>query len=129
VTRRSLNKPDHEARLAGAMALPAAAGGAGTEVQEGVMAKHLASSYLPGKRVACWRKIKPRRLLPVVIIGWIPCREGVGSLLVAALREGVLRYVANVRTGFSSQQRSDLPRSLESRRRSRPIVSCPHRGL
>jgi len=97
--------------------------------QEGVMAKHLASSYLPGKRAACWRKIKPRRLLPAVVIGWIPGREGVGSLLVAALREGVLRYVANVRTGFTSQQRRDLPRLSESRRRSRPIVPCPHRGL
>jgi bifunctional non-homologous end joining protein LigD len=28
---------------------------------EGVMAKHLASSYRPGKRAAAWRKIKPRR--------------------------------------------------------------------
>jgi bifunctional non-homologous end joining protein LigD len=27
---------------------------------EGVMAKHLASSYRPGKRSAAWRKIKPR---------------------------------------------------------------------
>jgi ATP-dependent DNA ligase len=97
--------------------------------QEGVMAKHLASSYLPGKRLACWRKIKPKHLLPVVIIGWIPGRQGVGSLLVAALREGVMRYVANVRTGFTTQQRSDLARLLESRRRSRPVVPCPHRGL
>lgn len=93
------------------------------------MAKHLASPYLPGKRAACWRKIKPRRLLPVVIIGWIPGREGVGSLLVAALWEGVLRYVANVRAGFTTQQRRDLARLLEPRRRSRPMVPCPHRGL
>ena len=28
--------------------------------QEGVMAKHLASSYRPGRRSAAWRKIKPR---------------------------------------------------------------------
>jgi len=27
---------------------------------EGVVAKHLASSYRPGKRCAAWRKIKPR---------------------------------------------------------------------
>ena len=27
---------------------------------EGVMAKHVASSYRPGKRAAAWRKIKPR---------------------------------------------------------------------
>ena len=28
---------------------------------EGVMAKHLASTYRPGRRSAAWRKIKPRR--------------------------------------------------------------------
>ena len=28
---------------------------------EGVMAKHLASTYQPGRRSAAWRKIKPRR--------------------------------------------------------------------
>jgi len=29
--------------------------------QEGAMAKHLASRYLPGRRSACWLKIKPAR--------------------------------------------------------------------
>jgi ATP-dependent DNA ligase len=28
--------------------------------QEGVVAKHLASTYRPGRRSAAWRKIKPR---------------------------------------------------------------------
>jgi ATP-dependent DNA ligase len=27
--------------------------------QEGVMAKHLAAPYRPGRRAAAWRKIKP----------------------------------------------------------------------
>ena len=40
--------------------------------QEGVMAKHLASRYLAGKRSSCWLKIKPARRLPCVIIGWEP---------------------------------------------------------
>ena len=39
------------------MALYAAALAQG---HEGVMAKHLASAYRPGKRSAAWRKIKPR---------------------------------------------------------------------
>ncbi len=34
--------------------------GAGTALYEGVMAKHLASTYRPGRRSAAWRKIKPR---------------------------------------------------------------------
>ena len=36
------------------------------------MAKHLASRYLPGKRSAAWRKIKPALTLPCVIVGFVP---------------------------------------------------------
>ena len=43
---------------------------------EGVMAKHRSSRYLPGKRSAAWKKIKPTRTLPCVIIGYTACREG-----------------------------------------------------
>ena len=39
------------------MALYAAALAQG---HEGVLAKHLASTYRPGRRSAAWRKIKPR---------------------------------------------------------------------
>src|SRR5207253_6997219 len=28
---------------------------------EGVVAKHLAGRYLPGRRSACWKKVKPDR--------------------------------------------------------------------
>ena len=31
------------------------------QCHEGVVAKHLASAYQPGRRSAAWRKIKPRR--------------------------------------------------------------------
>ncbi len=37
--------------------------------QEGVMAKHLASRYQPGRRTAAWRKIKPRRAARRTIVG------------------------------------------------------------
>ncbi len=48
--------------------------------QEGVMAKHLASRYLPGKRSSCWLKIKPAAAFTL-------CRYRLGSLTsVAALR-------------------------------------------
>src|SRR5205823_4405996 len=35
--------------------------------QEGVMAKHLSSRYLPGRRSSAWKKIKPVRALPCAI--------------------------------------------------------------
>jgi bifunctional non-homologous end joining protein LigD len=62
--------------------------------QEGVMAKHLASRYLPGKRSSCWLKIKPARRLPCVVIGWELGVCGLRGLLVAAPWGGQLRYVA-----------------------------------
>jgi ATP-dependent DNA ligase len=96
--------------------------------QEGVMAKHLASRYLPGKRSSCWLKIKPARRLPCVIIGWEPGVCGLRGLLVAAPWGGRLRYVANVRTGFTDQERRRLAAVLAARGRSRPVVRCPHAG-
>ena len=56
---------------------------------EGVMAKHLQSRYLPGRRVQAWRKIKPFQSIPCVVIGYTPSREGIHSLLVAATSQGV----------------------------------------
>ena len=50
---------------------------------EGMMAKHVGSRYLPGQRASAWRKIKPRRWIPCVIIGYRQGRRGVASLLVA----------------------------------------------
>src|SRR5271157_5529343 len=40
--------------------------------QEGIMAKHLASRYLPGQRTSCWLKLKPARRLPL-------CHHRLGS--------------------------------------------------
>jgi len=96
--------------------------------QEGVMAKHLASRYV-GKRSSCWLKIKPARRLPCVIMGWEPGVLGLRGLLVAAPWDGRLRYVANVRTGFTDQERRRLPAVLAGRGRTRAVVHCPHRGL
>jgi bifunctional non-homologous end joining protein LigD len=97
--------------------------------QEGVMAKHLASRYLPGQRSSCWLKIKPARRLPCVIIGWEPGVFGLRGLLVAAPWGGRLRCVANVRTGFTEHECRRLAAVLAGRGRTRPVVRCLHRGL
>jgi ATP-dependent DNA ligase len=97
--------------------------------QEGVMAKHLDSRYLPGRRSVSWRKIKPSRRLPCVIIGWQPGVAGVCSLLVAGPCHGCLRYLAQVRTGFTDAERRRLAGVLAAvPGRSRPLVPCPHPG-
>jgi ATP-dependent DNA ligase len=76
--------------------------------QEGVVAKHRASGYRPGRRCACWKKVKPWGYVPAVIIGYLPGRQGVRGLLVAALHEGQLHYAADLRNGLSGPVRCQL---------------------
>ena len=45
---------------------------------------------------------------------------------MANSRDGVLRYVASLHSGFSSRSRGQLQALLDSRRRSQPVVSCPY---
>ncbi len=97
--------------------------------QEGVMAKHLASRYAPGRRSAAWQKIKPAFCLPCVIVGFVPGREGLRHLHVAACRDGDVGYVATLQAGFTSQARAQLPTLLQARVCSRPFVACSARGV
>ena len=97
--------------------------------QEGVMAKHLDGRYRPGRRSSSWQKIKPKRIVPVVIVGYTPTREGLHSLLVAAVRDGALRYVAELTHGFRAADKIDLARRLRTRQRSVPVVACPHQAV
>ena len=96
---------------------------------EGVMAKQLAGRYQPGKRSSAWQKLKPKRLVPGVIVGYTPTREGLHSLLVAAVRDGSLGYVAELTRGFRDADKIDLARRLRARRRSAPVVACPHQAV
>jgi ATP-dependent DNA ligase len=96
---------------------------------EGIMAKHLASRYWPGKRSPAWRKIKPAPIIPCVIIGFTPAQDGFHSLLVAAPHGGRLRYVAELTSGFGARAKADLAPRLALRRRPQPVVVCPKRGL
>jgi len=96
---------------------------------EGVMAKHLGSCYLPGRRSSCWLKIKPTETIPCVIIGYIPSRDGFPSLLVAAQRDGVLDYVGEVSCGLSREEGARLARLLPARVCSQPIVPCRKKAV
>jgi ATP-dependent DNA ligase len=83
------------------------------------------SRYLPGQRSAAWKKIKPAQILPFVIIGYTPSRDGLHSLLVAHAHRGALRYVGQLTSGFSNLLRTELARRLVLKRRPRPLVACP----
>jgi bifunctional non-homologous end joining protein LigD len=91
---------------------------------EGVVAKHLASVYHPGKRSSAWRKIKPVHILPCVIIGYTAGPQGMESLVVAAVWEGCLRYAATLKRGLG-RLATESARRLASLARAQPIVPCP----
>ena len=92
---------------------------------EGVVAKHLASAYRPGRRSLAWKKIKPNRILPCVIVGYRAARARLHSVLVASLHERVLRYVGEVSRGFTEQMRAELVQQLSARPRAYSVVPCP----
>jgi ATP-dependent DNA ligase len=97
--------------------------------QEGVMAKHLASPYRPGRRCAFWKKIKPWTCVPAVIFGYVPGPQGVQCLLVAALRHGHLRFVAELASGLSAAWRRQLAELLARIGCSHPALPCRRKAV
>lgn len=99
---------------------------------EGVMAKRLGSTYVPGKRTPNWRKVKNRRQVDVVIGGYRPGtgnRETTfGALLVGVPESGGLRFAGGVGTGFNHRVLTDLTRRLgELRTPTCPFTTMPPR--
>ena len=89
---------------------------------EGLMAKHLDSPYLPGKRAAAWRKIKPHEQAVCVIIGYQAAGTRIQTLLLAAQRFGELRYVGQVRAGLTEAVCRDLAPLLAGCSCRAPVV-------
>jgi bifunctional non-homologous end joining protein LigD len=84
---------------------------------EGVVAKRLDSSYQPGRRSPSWIKIKNTARQEVVIGGWMQGQgrrtQRIGALLVGVHeRDGALRYVGRVGTGFTESELERLKRLL-----------------
>jgi bifunctional non-homologous end joining protein LigD len=85
---------------------------------EGVVAKRVDRPYLSGKRSSWWRKVKIRLHQEFVVGGWNPgagTRAGaMGSLLLGCHRDGRLRYVGNVGTGFDAAELARLGVKLDA---------------
>ena len=95
---------------------------------EGVVAKRVDSTYLPGRRGTAWVKVKHHLSQSVVIGGWRVGRGAragrVGSLLLGIpdAEGGGLRYVGRVGTGFSDAELDRMQRRLaRSIRKSSPF--------
>ena len=88
---------------------------------EGVMAKRLDSPYEPGKRSACWVKVKNVERQEFVVGGWVP-GEGrrtkrIGALLLGVQEGAELRHVGRVGTGFTEKELERLAGLLAPLRR------------
>lgn len=67
---------------------------------EGIVAKRLQSSYLPGKKHSEWRKIKHWRYLNCVVGGYTLRTPQPSSLLLGVYQEGQLFYVGRASSGL-----------------------------
>jgi bifunctional non-homologous end joining protein LigD len=98
---------------------------------EGLIAKRLGSTYRPGTRSKDWLKIKIRRELDAVIVGWNPSQGskegGVGSLLVAVhpTPGEPLRYAGHVGTGYTAARSRELIQLLEPLATSSAAADIP----
>jgi bifunctional non-homologous end joining protein LigD len=90
-----------------------------TQHLEGIVAKRLDSPYEPGRRSACWLKIKNRPSQDVVVGGWLPGEGGrarsLGALVVGVHDEpgGELRYAGRVGSGFTQATLASTMAELE----------------
>ncbi|MBM6589186.1 ATP-dependent DNA ligase [Brevibacterium sp. RIT 803] len=96
---------------------------------EGVMAKQIGSTYLPGRRTRTWAKLKHSSTRDVIIVGW---RTGKGersetfsSLLLAAHDQEDLVYLGRVGTGFDDHQLQALRAQLDRLSRKTPSLEVP----
>ncbi|MGZ5350886.1 MAG: non-homologous end-joining DNA ligase [Actinomycetota bacterium] len=96
---------------------------------EGVVAKRLGSTYLPGRRSPDWRKIKLRNTQDVVVVGWTPGNKGragsFGALLVAAIDDGTWTWVGQVGSGFTDKTLAQLRETLAGIERDAPPIDDP----
>lgn len=77
---------------------------------EGVMAKHLESRYLPGRRSPLWRKFRSLKEMDLFICGYEEGRgeRKLGALLLADFFNGRFWYRGKVGTGFDRREEEFL---------------------
>ena len=127
----SLKLPNPTYRVSEAInegtALFDAAAGAGLE---GIIAKERNSIYVPGKRSSHWIKIKTRRTVDCVILGYTKGKGDRGATF-GALQLGMFRgtelvYVGKVGSGFDESTSKTVLSELEKiERGDRPVKEKP----
>ena len=95
---------------------------------EGIVAKRLGSTYLPGRRSGDWRKVSVRHRLRAVVGGYVPGEGGraatFGSVLVGLYEGSELRWIGAVGSGFDEAALVAFrPALAELERPSSPFVN------
>src|SRR5260370_7688152 len=82
---------------------------------EGILAKRVASPYVPG-RSANWVKLKVTKTLDAVVGGWTESRSAAlpfGSLLLGLYEGKNLRFIGHVGSGFDAKKLQQLSSRLK----------------
>lgn len=85
--------------------------------QEGVVAKKLSSSYVPGTRSKQWLKIKANPEQSCVVVGFTEPQGGrqyFGSLALAVVDDDGLAYAGQVGSGFDSRTLKQVMEALKA---------------
>ncbi|MEP7043014.1 MAG: DNA ligase D [Dokdonella sp.] len=94
---------------------------------EGIVSKRVDARYVEG-RARSWVKTKQANTDEFVIVGHTApkgSREGFGSLLLAGVERGALRYVGRVGSGFDDALLRKLTRQLASLAQADAVLSLP----
>ncbi|HEY0230733.1 MAG TPA: DNA ligase D [Dokdonella sp.] len=94
---------------------------------EGIVSKRIDATYIEG-RARSWVKVKHANTDEFVIVGHTApkgSRKGFGSLLLARVERGVLRYVGRVGSGFDDALLRKLTRQLAALARTDAVLSLP----
>jgi bifunctional non-homologous end joining protein LigD/DNA ligase-1 len=94
---------------------------------EGVVAKKLTGTYLPGRRSTYWKKFRHTREADLIICGYQPGRggRGLGALVLGGKRGGELLYRGKVGTGFSEREAEALLEGLRKIETNEPTLAVP----
>lgn len=97
---------------------------------EGIMAKHRASTYQPGKRSEAWLKVKARQTVECIIIGYTKGKgdraASFGAVHLARLEADGLKYVGKAGSGFDDDSLPEVAAELAKLRTiPRPIQEKP----
>ncbi len=97
---------------------------------EGIMAKKRASVYTPGRRNDAWLKVKSRRTMDCIVIGYTKGKGDrattFGALHIAEKRDAEWHYLGKVGTGFDDKTLASVAESVKSLREAkRPFKEKP----